>query len=194
MNRLLLVALVLAACGEEPRRPSGLLPKIDSFIATPMTTTIGEEVVLSWRTTNVVAVDIGPDVAMNANPNGSITVRPQFYMQYTLVAKGDGALTMASLLVDVRPPTLPIVHYFFADPPRITRGSTSALSWAVTDAPYVYVMDDQGNQIYFGSDVEFSVIVEPQPVEPNTVAFYHLFAMDDFGQVAEQHVEIEVLE
>ena len=118
MNRLhrivapvvLLVALaVIAGCGsktkpispEETAPASGLAPTAQ-ITATPSLVSAGDQVQLSWRTTNAYTVSI--DGIGDVPTVGVRTVTPPASTTYHLVAKGDGGTAEATARVTVSGP------------------------------------------------------------------------------------------
>jgi len=79
---------------------SGPAP-IAQLTATPTTITAGDQVVLSWRTTD--ATNISIDGIGDVPSSGVKTVNPTTSTSYHLVARGDGGTTEATARVTVNP-------------------------------------------------------------------------------------------
>jgi peptidoglycan-associated lipoprotein len=113
-NRILaslvvLVALVgIAGCGKKKHiSPASTAPAISGpapiaqLTATPATITAGDQVVLSWRTTDATSVSI--DGIGDVPSSGVKTVTPTSSTSYHLVVRGDGGSTDATARVTVNP-------------------------------------------------------------------------------------------
>ncbi|HIB83492.1 MAG TPA: hypothetical protein EYO59_02520, partial [Chromatiaceae bacterium] len=77
-------------------------PVIDSFTATPVTTTVGSSVTLDWVTTHATDVSIN-GVASGLPLDGSTVVTPVVTTIYQLTATGSGGLNTANVTVTVTP-------------------------------------------------------------------------------------------
>jgi len=106
---VLLIAVVgFAGCGKKKNPPmpsappplSGPTPTAQ-LTATPTTITAGDQVVLSWRTSDATSVSI--DGIGSVPSSGVKTVTPTESTSYHLVARGDGGSADATARVTVNP-------------------------------------------------------------------------------------------
>jgi len=106
---VLLVAVVgFAGCGKKKTRDtSSLAPSLSGpaptaqLTATPTTITAGDQVVLTWRTTD--ATNISIEGIGDVPSSGVKTVTPSTSTSYHLVARGDGGSADATARVTVNP-------------------------------------------------------------------------------------------
>jgi peptidoglycan-associated lipoprotein len=107
----LLVALIaVAGCGKktkpispsETAPPAAVLAPTAQFTATPAQVSAGDQVELSWRTTDATTVSI--DGIGDLPSSGVKTVTPPVSTTYHLVAKGDGGTAEATARVTVNAP------------------------------------------------------------------------------------------
>lgn len=168
-------------------------PAIDSFTATPMQSqSPGDDVVLTWETTNATSVDISDgtaNVLMDGEGDGTTTVNPRQTTTYTLTAKGEGPDAMRSVTVTVPGPS---VDSFTANPTTLVIGNTSDLSWMVSNADTVTVTSGDGTEVYDGSDLSGSVTVTPMVANPPGAVTYTLVAADADNRTAMGTVTITV--
>ncbi len=113
----ILVGMTLAVTTGCPKKKSGVDPSslgptgVDtskntptaSITADPVSVTLGQTVVLNWKTTNATVATI--DGIGQVDVNGTQTVAPSSSTNFHLVAKGDGGTTEANVRVTVRPAT-----------------------------------------------------------------------------------------
>ncbi len=118
-----------------------------SFSATPSNIAAGQGSSLVWNTTNATSVSI--DNGVGAQPmSGSVTVHPVGTTTYTLTATGPGGTltSQATVTVSNRPSIT-----FVASPASITNGSSSTLTWLVTNSTSVSIDNGIGAQAASGS-------------------------------------------
>jgi len=103
---VLLVAIVgITGCGKKKQISSNTAPAIGGptptaqLTATPVSITAGDQVVLSWRTTDATSVSI--DGIGDVPSSGVKTVTPTTSTSYHLVARGDGGSADATARVTV---------------------------------------------------------------------------------------------
>jgi PKD repeat protein len=118
-----------------------------SFSATPSNIAAGQGSSLVWNTTNATSVSI--DNGVGAQPvSGSVTVNPLTTTTYTLTATGPGGTltSQATVTVSNRPSIT-----FVATPASIVNGSSSTLTWLVTNSTSVSIDNGIGPQSASGS-------------------------------------------
>jgi len=106
----LLVALVaVAGCKKKPVPPPAPPPPpvvtpapTAEITATPTLITAGDQVVLTWRTTNATSASI--DDIGDVPTSGTKTVTPSTSTTYHLTARGEGGTAEATARVTVNPP------------------------------------------------------------------------------------------
>ena len=139
-----------------------VLPKIDSFSASPSTITEGQKSTLSWTTTGADSASINQNIgSVTPVGSGSEEVMPESTTTYTLTAtdaEGDTNTARDRVIVE-EPECDPEIDTFSASPSTITVGESSELSWTTTDATSVSVSGVSGTL-----DVDDDVDVTP----PNT--------------------------
>ena len=111
-------------------------PSISQFTAEPSTVTQGSPSTLRWRIDNASDLSIDQGIGTLTSSVGSRTVTPSVDTTYTLVAKGVGGTTSASVTVNVRAADRPV-----APPPEVkpsTRTFNEAVTADVRDAYYDY--------------------------------------------------------
>ena len=112
---VLLVALIGAAgCKKKPLPPAAPPPPpmaapapTAEITATPAVVTSGDQVVLTWRTTDATSVSI--DGIGDVPTAGVKTVTPTTSTSYHLVARGDGGSADATARVTINPPPAVVV-------------------------------------------------------------------------------------
>jgi len=106
----LLIALVaVAGCKKKPLPPPAPAPPpvvapapTAQLTATPTVVTAGDQVVLTWATTNASSASI--DGIGDVPTSGTRTVTPSTSTSYHLAARGEGGTAEASARVTVNPP------------------------------------------------------------------------------------------
>ena len=102
---LLIAVIGFAGCKKKPTTPSGSAPSLSGpaptaqLTATPTNITAGDQVVLSWRTTDANSVSI--DGIGDVPSAGVKTVTPTESTSYHLVARGEGGSSEATARVTV---------------------------------------------------------------------------------------------
>jgi hypothetical protein len=159
--------------------PPASLPSVNSFTANPPTIMPGGSATLSWNVSNVTSVTIDNGVGTFAS-SGSTLVSPAATTIYTLTATNAAGSTTAMAQVTVSgtplpPGGLPVVNYFMANPPIISAGSSTTLSWDVSNATSVTIEPGVGSVGLTGT-----ALVSPATntnytlTASNSVAFYSL--------------------
>jgi hypothetical protein len=157
-----------------PSPPAGL-PVINSFTASPSSITAGSSVTLGWNVSNATLVTISPEVGTVAS-SGTTIVLPLATTTYTLTATNaaGSATAMTQVAVSGAPSPftgLPVVNYFTANPPLISSGSSTTLSWDVSNATSVDIQPGVGAVGLVGTAL----------VSPAVNTSYTLTATNAFG-------------
>jgi hypothetical protein len=119
-------------------------PVVISFAATPDTITQGNSSILTWTVQGATSVTIDQGVGSVAL-TGARTVSPIGSTFYTLIATNDAGSAPAAVQITVTAPIpapvmdLPTISYFSASPTSILSGSSSTLSWSVSNASSVVI-------------------------------------------------------
>jgi PKD repeat protein len=118
-----------------------------SFSATPSNIAAGQGASLVWSTTNATSVTI--DNGVGSQPvSGSVTVHPVGTTTYTLTANGPGGTLTSQATVTVsNRPSITVS----ATPASIVSGSSSTLTWVVTNSTSVTIDNGIGAQAASGS-------------------------------------------
>ncbi len=165
---------VIVSGAPSPPTPAGL-PVVNSFTASPPSITAGSSATLSWNVSNATSVTIDPGVGTFAS-SGTTIVLPAVTTTYILTATNVAGSTTAMTQVTVSgtpspPAGLPVVNYFTANPPSITAGSSTTLSWSVSNATSVTIDPGVGSVGLVGT----------APVSPATSTNYTLTATNAAG-------------
>jgi len=124
------------------------LPVVNSFTAIPSDITAGSSSTLSWSVSNATSVTIEPGVGTFVS-SGHTIVSPAATTTYILTATNADGSTRARTQVAVSgmptPGGLPVVSYFTADPPIISAGGSTTLSWSVLNATSVTIEPGVGS-------------------------------------------------
>jgi hypothetical protein len=100
-----LVALALMANGKKPIAAAQLAPPASPSVAlsaSPASAQAGQQVTLTWSSTNATSITLEPSVGSVA-AQGSTTVRPSQSTTYTVTATGPGGSAHASAQVVITP-------------------------------------------------------------------------------------------
>lgn len=167
-------AQVVVSGASSPPTPGGL-PVVNSFTASPPGITAGSSATLSWNVSNATSVTIDPGVGTFAS-SGTTIVLPAATTTYILTATNAAGSTTAMTQVTVSgtpspPAGLPVVNYFTANPPVISAGGSSILSWSVSNATSVNIAPGVGSVGLVGT----------APASPATTTSYTLTATNAAG-------------
>lgn len=167
-------AQVVVTGAPSPPTPAGL-PVVNSFTASPPVISAGGSSILSWNVSNATSVTIDPGVGTFAS-SGTTIVLPAATTTYILTATNAAGSTTAMTQVTVSgtpspPAGLPVVNYFTANPPIISAGSSTTLSWNVSNATSVTIDPGVGS----------AGLVGTAPVSPATTTNYTLTATNAAG-------------
>lgn len=130
----------------------------------------GQSTTLSWTSSNATSLSIDQGVnavTMDSNGSGSIAVSPIATTTYTITAVNGNATATATATV-----TAPLGVTLTANPPNITPGGQSTLTWASTGAATVSI--DQGVAPIKGATGSV-------PVSPAQTTTYTITATDTSG-------------
>jgi hypothetical protein len=170
--------LALSACmNGAPPAPQTGVPRITSFKADPLTVDAGQEVKLTWTTSNVSGVDIEPRVGLQ-DATGMAIDKPFATTTYVLSVPGHAELT-SQVTVSVMGP--PAITQFTAMPRTIAQGASAMLSWTTSNADHVTIDPDLGMQPASGS----------QMVTPMVSTTYRMVAVR--GQQMSQPQQVTVV-
>src|SRR2546425_7085358 len=100
-----LVALALMANGKKPIAAAQLAPRASPSVAlsaSPTSAQAGQQVTLTWSSTNASPITLEPSVGPVA-AQGATTVRPSQSTTYTVTATGPGGSAHASAQVTITP-------------------------------------------------------------------------------------------
>lgn len=114
----------------------GSSPKIVYFEAPASTINVGQSATLSWRAENADKVLLNKKPV---KPRDKLTVSPNKTTSYELVAINEFGKTLKKFTVKVPKALLPKITGFGADPPKITAGKASVLSWNTKNGYEVFL-------------------------------------------------------
>ena len=168
---LLCLGLFLAAIagcgGTPPSTPAA--PVISSFTATSATISAGASATLNWSVTGASSLSI--DNGVGTVTGSSTNVSPTSTTTYTLTATNSaGATATAKTSVTVTVASGPVISSFLATPSTVTSGTSSLLSWTVTNATTLSI--DNGIGTLTGTSVN---------VTPTATTTYTLTATSAAG-------------
>lgn len=151
-------------------------PQILAFEASPETITPGSSATLSWQTSNADSVSINQGVGAVAS-SGSTSVSPSVATTYTLTATNENGSVTAQVTVQIGALPLPVINSFTASPATIEDGSSSTLSWNVSDADSISINRGIGTVTGPTGSVQ---------VTPGANTTYTLTATNEAGDVTAQ--------
>ncbi|MGA2158128.1 MAG: hypothetical protein ABSG90_02800 [Dehalococcoidia bacterium] len=159
-----------------PPYSGGSIPSIIAFAASPSAIEAGGSTILSWNVINASSVSItglGPVAS-----SGSMMVTPSSTMMLTLTASNSTGMNYATTTITVgsgSPPspagTVPHISAFYADPPSISAGTSTTLTWGTYYATSVYIDNGVGYVSANGSAV----------ISPHSTTIYTLTAYNSAG-------------
>ncbi len=175
---VVLVSAVGCAQAQPPGGPGaeGTPVAVDSFTADPPAIAVGESSTLSWDVSGAESIVIDNGVGL-VSATGTATVRPTATTAYTLVAVstgGEEVAATAQVLVSKTSsltPGAPVIDSFVANPPQVSSGNPSMLSWTVSNANSVTITPTGGTFAPVGS----------KTVLPSITTTYTLAAMNETG-------------
>jgi len=184
---ILLVSLSVVGCTGTPITIStqGGQPSIVSFNAEPSSISAGGTSNLSWNVSGATTITIDQGVG-NVALTGTRAVSPAATTVYTLTASSSSGTASATTQVIVSgsttptptptptPMGLPVINYFSASPPIIMAGSSTTLSWNVSNATSVMIDNGIGPVASSGSTV----------VSPPSSLNYTLTATNSAGWIS----------
>ncbi len=167
--------------------PTVTLLAINSFSAYPATVPPGGSSTLSWTVSGAESIEIDTGAGEVAS-KGTTVVSPAATTVYTLVATdAEGETITATAEVTVAnalslTTDLPVIESFIADPPRVSEGEASTLSWVVSNTWSVVITPVGGSFTPSGSTM----------VLPKITTTYTLTATNEIGLATTATVTVEV--
>jgi hypothetical protein len=152
-------------------------PTINSFYGNPGAVLSGNSAVLSWNVSNATSILIDQGIGP-VSSTGTIAVTPFASTIYMLTATNSVGSVMAATQVTIISsmlPNMPVINSFLASPPVVVKGSSTTLSWNVSNADTVQI--DQGIGTIAANGVE--------AVTPATSTAYTLKAVNATGWVSQ---------
>ncbi len=134
---LALLSLMLVSCTQLTPDPPGS-PVISSFAADPALAAAGTSVTLSWTVLGADTLRLKPG-GTDVTGAGSFAVSPTATTTYTLVAENEIGSANASVTVTIG--DLARIESFDADGPPVNPGLPASLSWSVTDADTLWLVE-----------------------------------------------------
>jgi len=155
--------------------PAAPKPSISSFAANPVSIATGSSTLLSWGVTNASSTSINQSVGVVTGT--SLTVSPAQTTQYVLTATNPaGSVSATTTVTVVSPPPTPIakptITSFSATPINIIAGSSTVLSWVVSNASSTSINQGVG-----------TVTGTSRSVSPTLTTTYVLTATNPGGSV-----------
>jgi hypothetical protein len=142
--------------------PATNIPTINYFTADPSRISLGDSITLSWSVSNATSIYIDNGIGA-VGPAGSIVFLPSGTTTYALKATNSAGSRAEYAKVQVSgggAPSplsgLPVINYFTANPSIINAGSSTTLSWDVSNATSVTI-DPQVGSV----DLKGTVLVLP---------------------------------
>jgi hypothetical protein len=137
------------------------LPVVNAFEANPPSISTGGSSTLTWNISGAASVGIDQGIG-NVALTGSRVVAPGATTTYTLTAtNASGSITATCQVVVAGTPAppaagLPVIT-FTANPPGVTAGNSSTLSWNVSNATSTTIDQGIGNVAASGSTIVLPV-------------------------------------
>ncbi|MDR2579934.1 MAG: hypothetical protein LBC85_02955, partial [Fibromonadaceae bacterium] len=177
---------VITATGEGGTKTETVEVEIESadgptivFSASPETVRSGQNVTLTWMTTNATEVSI--EGIGSVPPQGTRRVRPTESTTYIITATGEGGTKTELVEVEIEAADGPTI-VFSVSPETILKGQTTTLTWMTTNATEVSI-EGIGKVSAQGT----------RRVKPSETTTYVITATGEGGTKTES-VEIEVEE
>jgi uncharacterized repeat protein (TIGR01451 family) len=128
------------------------VPSCDAFSATPNTIMVGDEVLLSWETSNATNVSLDNGIG-NVLADGTATVTPLTSTTYKLTVQGaQNQSVECSVPVTVSNDEVPVCKYFTATPSMLpVGGGTVTFAWDVEKATAVSISPTIGSVSLVGT-------------------------------------------
>ena len=126
-------------------------PAINSFTASPASVYPGICSSLSWNVSGATSVIVSAGIGSVPGTSSS-QVCPASTTTYTLTATNtNGSITRTATVTIIAAPAAPIINSFTVNPSSITTGTSSVLSWSVSNATTVTIDNGVGNVSSSGS-------------------------------------------
>jgi hypothetical protein len=174
-------------------------PAIGSFTVNPPVIGAGQSATLTWNVTGADTIRIDPSVG-SISPSGSEPVSPGATTTYILTAGGATGLVTGTVTLSVVPlstystssaypaypvypsnpndTNLPSIISFSTDPPDISPGESTLMTWDVIGADSVSIDNGVGNVPASGSLV----------LTPGTTTYYQLTATNSYGPISSSDI------
>ena len=172
--------------------PAVKVPAVQRFGASKLTVASGETVVLSWKVVDADTVEIKGLMAATTDLEGEYTTAPLTQdTTFELVARGETtAMSTVDIVVMVDMPSPdPVIDDFSSDAASIGPGDRATLSWSVTDAAKIEIVEDQLGVIY--ATAEASGSIQVMPAQTTT---YRLDAFDANDDIVSDSLTITVVQ
>jgi len=135
--------------------PIPQLPTINSFNAAPDVISSGGAATLSWNISNATSASIDPGIGSVNAISGTQNITPAGTTSYILTATNSAGSVTSTAIVTVAglppPAGLPVINSFEANPNIITLGSSTSLTWNVSNASQVTVISGGGSMVIVDS-------------------------------------------
>jgi len=167
------------------------LPGILSFTAIPPQCLKGQCSQLNWQVSNAQSVSLtngATGEVKNVTGQSALQVCPMVTTTYTLRAcNSAGECVSADAMVTVIVQGPPSILTFEANPPEISAGATSILSWVIGGAEQVTLIDTGD-----GTSTPVASVVSSWPVSPKNTTVYTLVAVNRFAASVTASVTVTV--
>jgi phospholipase C len=171
-----------------------------SLTANPLPVRAGNNLTISWTTTNAVNISFSPAIPLAEDQNGfalpsgsdTFVVQPNgtttTNVTYTATVTGsDGSTSQASVTVTIQPP-LPVINFFTATPMSLALGASTTLSWSVQNAAALIIAGSDGTNLTGLALPTGST----NPLQPTATTIYTATATGGDGSMVQQQVTVTV--
>ncbi|MHB8085510.1 MAG: hypothetical protein ACYDHZ_06770 [Dehalococcoidia bacterium] len=168
--------VITVAGSTVPPYSGGGVPSIIAFSASPSIIEAGGSTILNWNVINATSVNItglGPVAS-----SGSMMVTPSSTIMLTLTASNALGTTYATTNITVGSGSspspagaIPHISAFYADPPSISAGASTTLTWGTYYATSVYIDNGVGYVSTNGAAA----------ISPHTTTTYTITAYNSAG-------------
>jgi hypothetical protein len=130
-------------------------PIISSFTASPSNIIAGQSSMLRWDVINAASVSIDQDIG-TVTSTGAQAVSPTTSTTYKLTATNSHGSASSQVTVNITTATagLPVISSFIANPPTVSPGGSTLLSWQIQgDVTTLYIDQGVGTPSTYGQTV-----------------------------------------